>query len=768
MKKKALVLVCFFLFFLNAFGYSDRPLIILDQNIDLNQTIYDINSAVTGIYGGLGIDVNDNIGDINISIDSSEVVLYQDSNNAGWLDYLVIANPPWLTFYTDTNAETACSAGEVLTGDGTCSSFSTSDTDTIRTYTGTWGINVDNDANVIRISDDFNATFDDYFISQTDGNNWYIEIEDSNNVGRLDYQVIANPPWITEAVADTNAETACSAGEVLYGDGSCGVPASTDTNWQTSFPLLDANLSQWLWRQDDLNSILQIPDFNNMIINLGEGQNWELDTNAETACSAGEVLYGDGSCAVPTGTDTNVWTEGYDLNSPNQLIDWTDTTYELETTGGIKVTKTYEDAVYAAGLALYNIQFVTVLKNIFGGIPYTLVANTTLDNNTVITRMQNASYTVDIANNADVWVMNYIAQGTFTALIRAGADLNIGDVLVQTSELFVNGDLNATGDIRGFDLFFHGTGNITSLTDYIGARIKYQWNGTGAPDRLVGYMFDYLAGSANEYIVGAKLKAPDASLWTFGMNKAQEYGSGAKGGLDGKGEEIIETPEEENQRYHDEWFGEKGKGSGTTEYHMWGENSYGDFNIFNDDGFAQLLLLDSGDSNFYKDVNAEVFSGTDFCLKYGSNVCMSSLPQGSDVNNWIEEKTWKDADFNYTYGRQLIQFGRYRVGDRGYLYAAGTSALLQKAVMMRDGHITGISMEISGAGAFESWTATVYKNGLTTGFNTSVSGASGTNYNTQPYGSDTFSAGDYLEVYITGAHGAVSTPNITAIVEVVT
>jgi len=67
----------------------------------------------------------------------------------------------------------------------------------------------------------------------------------------------------------------------------------TDVNGADELRILATDANLWFWKSEDLNLLLQIPDFNNMIVNLGESEGW----------NAG-------------GTDSNVWSEGF-LNNYN-------------------------------------------------------------------------------------------------------------------------------------------------------------------------------------------------------------------------------------------------------------------------------------------------------------------------------------------------------------------------------------------------------------------------------------------------------------------
>lgn len=101
----------------------------------------------------------------------------------------------------NNNAGTLCGNTEYLRGDFSCQEISAGDP-VLRTYTGQWGVVVDSDANTIQIGADFNGIFDGRYLDDT------------------------------------------------------------DSNWQTSFPDLDSNLSLWLVRQDDGNVWYASSDFN--------------------------------------------------------------------------------------------------------------------------------------------------------------------------------------------------------------------------------------------------------------------------------------------------------------------------------------------------------------------------------------------------------------------------------------------------------------------------------------------------------------------------
>lgn len=90
-----------------------------------------------------------------------------------------------------------------------------------RTYTGLTPVSVNNDTNVIALNilpdSDWNGLFD--------GNNSTFYIDWTNSVNRLFSLLTLDDNSSFDdrySQIDTNAETACSAGEVLFGDGTCG------------------------------------------------------------------------------------------------------------------------------------------------------------------------------------------------------------------------------------------------------------------------------------------------------------------------------------------------------------------------------------------------------------------------------------------------------------------------------------------------------------------------------------------------------------------
>lgn len=260
--KKVLVLACLLFICLNAFSYSDRPIIVIEEG-DTN-----------GITDWNGMDWN-----------------------ANWLNATVLC--------IDGNCQTSWPGGG---GSGT-------DTVVLRTYTGEWGVAVDSDANTIRIADDFNGIFDDFFYTQDDANNLFVFVSDSNNDSWLVWSTIADGNaniinlgeslnWNLDTnIADTNWATFDDFNRMFY--------SQTDAN-NVFVKISDSNNSSWLaytviadWNDmvfgafdfnanfygivDANNTFVKIEDSNNnawltyfvladaneTIINLGEGQGWD-------------------------------------------------------------------------------------------------------------------------------------------------------------------------------------------------------------------------------------------------------------------------------------------------------------------------------------------------------------------------------------------------------------------------------------------------------------------------------------------------------------
>lgn len=134
------------------------------------------------------------------------------------------------------------------------------------------------------------------------------------------------------ANGDTNAERFCLTGTCIntWNDVNGN---TTDTNFMTGETDFNAIYDQRYYKQTDLNTILQIPDFNNMIINLGEGQNWNTSGTDTNWSSEWEIFdanmqkyyyrYDDNSALdkrFATQTDANTWYARIGTTNITQLL----------------------------------------------------------------------------------------------------------------------------------------------------------------------------------------------------------------------------------------------------------------------------------------------------------------------------------------------------------------------------------------------------------------------------------------------------------------
>jgi len=135
---------------------------------------------------------------------------------------------------------------------------------------------------------------DTNFMTFADFNSWYVSWIDGNK--NYWTQIDLNTAL---QISDFNNVY------VSWSDGNSNYYTQNDLNSLLQIPDFNNVYVSWVdgnlnyYTQIDLNNLLQIPDFNGMIINLGETRNWNLDTNAQTFCNAGEVLFGDGTCGEP-------------------------------------------------------------------------------------------------------------------------------------------------------------------------------------------------------------------------------------------------------------------------------------------------------------------------------------------------------------------------------------------------------------------------------------------------------------------------------------
>lgn len=193
----------------------------------------------------------------------------------------------------NSNAGTVCDSNNVLTGAFDCVDISDFhlDMDTVTT-----------DTTIDTNQDAFTSV-------QTDLNNMYIQIIDTNNTGRLDFPVIANHP----ADLDTNSETACDGNSTLSGSGLCvsltdfhldsdtvTTDTTLDTNTNARNNFLATNL---LWTADQ--NLLQGHFFDinigNRIENNGTTYSFtDLNGNAGNYCDGNNALTGSFDCVSLT------------------------------------------------------------------------------------------------------------------------------------------------------------------------------------------------------------------------------------------------------------------------------------------------------------------------------------------------------------------------------------------------------------------------------------------------------------------------------------
>jgi hypothetical protein len=139
-----------------------------------------------------------------------------------------------------------------------------------------------------------------WFVKQVDGNIWYVKNSDVNNL-RMDYGVIANPPWLTSYI-DTNWQTSwdlfdanmqatypIKADVNTWGDARY-LPIGTsftDTNWQTSWNVFDTNMKTYYLQTVTNPLVLPELDSGKYLSNNGSILSWStvstVDTNWQTS-----------------------------------------------------------------------------------------------------------------------------------------------------------------------------------------------------------------------------------------------------------------------------------------------------------------------------------------------------------------------------------------------------------------------------------------------------------------------------------------------------
>ncbi|MFH0954579.1 MAG: hypothetical protein V1777_00550 [Candidatus Micrarchaeota archaeon] len=130
------------------------------------------------------------------------------------------------------------------------------------------------------------------------GRDFSTDIQDSFNIGfgQLDYQFTSSQADFKDSNLTTTSDV--NASRFCFPDTTCMTTASvsgTDTNWQTSFNLLDANLALSYYKQADANAVLvKKSDFNS----LGDQRYQNVDSTFE------DFMPGS---AAGTGGAVSVW-----------------------------------------------------------------------------------------------------------------------------------------------------------------------------------------------------------------------------------------------------------------------------------------------------------------------------------------------------------------------------------------------------------------------------------------------------------------------------
>ncbi|MFH1240147.1 MAG: hypothetical protein V1672_02925 [Candidatus Diapherotrites archaeon] len=159
-------------------------------------------------------------------------------------------------------------------------------------WSTSWSVFDTNLSNYYWKQSDLNAYLPLTYYTQTDANNVFVKISDTNNTGRLTYTVIADAPWTT---SDTTG--------ILWAELDALTPWA-DGNVADDITL--TNLTQITTRAySDLQGTPYIPTEAAIDANAQALIN-ASDTNAATACDNQEVLLGDGTCLSRFTLDTNI------------------------------------------------------------------------------------------------------------------------------------------------------------------------------------------------------------------------------------------------------------------------------------------------------------------------------------------------------------------------------------------------------------------------------------------------------------------------------
>ena len=241
------------------------------------------------------------------------------------------------------------------------------------------------------------------------------------------------------------------------------------------------------------------PDF--IIIKQETTVGLEVDTNAQTACNAGEVLYGDGTCQVPAGgssIDTNAWTENllndanefqqpiitnqtitsasgtsnlFDINVQKEInlngIVLENTINELKITPNpSKTTAFFNFEIVEVIAGMWYVPTISAADNLFGNIMAIKDRIYVVDNTNPqiyfsnVINSANAFFEYDVANDwieivnsTGLWIRGdnvplYIGISKDASFYYDGSNAYINPKEVGSGSLVVEGDLNVTGDLH--------------------------------------------------------------------------------------------------------------------------------------------------------------------------------------------------------------------------------------------------------------------------------------------------------------------------------
>ncbi|MBN2127238.1 MAG: hypothetical protein JW703_02480 [Candidatus Diapherotrites archaeon] len=745
-----------------------------------------------------------NIFDANLS---NYYIRIEDSNSTARLDYQVIANPPWITeANADTNWMTSfpeldanLSLWLVTQEDGNLWYAPINDVNLwINSLTfGSADFNTeyknsitDTDSNFMTFTD-----FNQWYYSQLDANNTFIKISDSNNLGRLTYEVIANPPWLTTS-NDTNWQTSFSELDlnlrnyfVSQSDGNSWylliqdlnnnssieytaianapwITSSTDTNWQTSFPELDANLSLWLttqedantwfasnedvniwidnltfgnsdfnsvylnslidtdsnfmtfndfnswyvswndgnknyYTQTDLNSLLQIPDFNSMIINLGETQGWnttitDTDTNWQTSWN--EFDTNMSSYYIKISDSNNIARIYYET-----IADWNSNILNSNDWNALGITDDVNtwindltfnssdfNSVYLNTLADTDTNFMTF--NDFNLWYYSqLDANSTFIKISDSNNTGRLNYSV-IANPPSIPEQNNLFAGTFIDvnsqtghILIAGNESDLNSLIEShiNQLTFTDTNWNTEGkDFKElselyliFSSFPIGDANISDLSwskitskPFIPSESDIDANALAVINSLdLNNSLDYLKTSndTNWQTSFPELDAnlslwlvtqSDGNLWYAPINDVNLWINSLTFGSADFNSEYKNTDTVVLRTYTGEYGIAVDSDANTIQIGNDFNSIYDSHYILQSDGNAWYLIQSDANSWYWKqtDLNS-ILQISDFNNVWLSETDANTMyPDKNDVNTWINALTFDSDDFNSVYLNTLI------------------------------------------------------------------------------------------------------------------